>query len=187
MRYVYAVCSVTQTCPTLCDPMDCSLPGSSVHGIFQARRLEWVATSYFRGSSWPWDQACLSCISQFWSKAVSVMCACVCVCLCVCTHVYALSRVQLYLTPWTIAYQAPLPVAFSRQEPWSRLTFSSPGDLSNPGIKPVSPTLADGFFTDEPLGKPHVPIIATTCWHSENEVEVVVRNFILSLRIKVFR
>ena len=36
-------CSVTQSCPTLCDPMDCSLPGSSVCGIFQARMLEWVA------------------------------------------------------------------------------------------------------------------------------------------------
>ena len=42
---------VTQSCPTLCDPMDCSLPGSSVHGIFQARVLEWVATSFSRESS----------------------------------------------------------------------------------------------------------------------------------------
>ena len=38
---------VTQSCPTLCDPMDCSLPGSSVHGIFQARVLEWVAIAFF--------------------------------------------------------------------------------------------------------------------------------------------
>ena len=43
--------SVTQSCPILCDPMDCRLPGSSVHGIFQARILEWVAISYSRGSS----------------------------------------------------------------------------------------------------------------------------------------
>ena len=42
------VCSVTQLCLTLCDPMDCSLPGSSVHGIFQARILEWVAISSFQ-------------------------------------------------------------------------------------------------------------------------------------------
>ena len=42
---------VTQSCPTLCDPMDCSLPGSSVHGIFQATILEWVAISFSRGSS----------------------------------------------------------------------------------------------------------------------------------------
>ena len=42
----HSVCSVAQSCPTLCDPMDCSPPGSSVDGIFQARILEWVATSY---------------------------------------------------------------------------------------------------------------------------------------------
>ena len=44
---------VTQLCPILCDPMDCSLPGSSVHGIFQARVLEWVAISFSRRSSNP--------------------------------------------------------------------------------------------------------------------------------------
>ena len=44
---------VTQSCPTLCDPMDCSPPGSSVHGIFQARVLEWVAISFSRRSSRP--------------------------------------------------------------------------------------------------------------------------------------
>ena len=42
---------VAQSCPTVCDPMDCSPPGSSVHGIFQARVLEWVAISFSRGSS----------------------------------------------------------------------------------------------------------------------------------------
>ena len=45
---------------TLCDPMDCSLPGSSVHGIFQARVLEWVATSFSRGSSRPRDRTWVS-------------------------------------------------------------------------------------------------------------------------------
>ena len=44
---------VAQSCPTLCDPMDCSLSGSSIHGIFQARVLEWIAISFSRGSSWP--------------------------------------------------------------------------------------------------------------------------------------
>ena len=47
--------SVAQSCPTLCDPGDCSLPGSSVHGILQARILEWVAISFSRGSSQPRD------------------------------------------------------------------------------------------------------------------------------------
>ena len=51
---------VTQSCPTLWDPMDCSLPGSSVHGIFQARILEWVAISSSRGSSWPRDRTQVS-------------------------------------------------------------------------------------------------------------------------------
>ena len=45
--------SVGKLCPALCDPLDYSLPGSSVHGIFQARILEWVAISFFRGSSQP--------------------------------------------------------------------------------------------------------------------------------------
>ena len=47
---------VTQSCPTLCGLMDCSLPGSSVHGIFQARVLEWVAISFSRGTSQPRDR-----------------------------------------------------------------------------------------------------------------------------------
>ena len=54
-----ALCSdwseVAQSCPTLCDPMDCKLPASSVHGIFQARVLEWVAISFSRRSSQPRD------------------------------------------------------------------------------------------------------------------------------------
>ena len=52
-----------QSCPTLCDPMDCNPPGSSVHGILQARILEWVARPSSRGSSQPRDQTCVSCIA----------------------------------------------------------------------------------------------------------------------------
>ena len=54
------VSEVTQSCLTLCDPMDCSLPGSSIHGIFQARVLEWVAISFSRGSSRPRDRTQVS-------------------------------------------------------------------------------------------------------------------------------
>ena len=86
------------------DPMDCSPPGSSVHGIFQARILEWVAISSSR-------------------------------------NVKSLSRVRLFGTPWTVAYQAPLSMGFSRQWYWSGLPFPSPRDLPNPGIEPGSPTL----------------------------------------------
>ena len=55
---------VTQLCPALCDPMDCSLPGSSVHGILQARALEWVATPFSRGSSQPGDWTQVTCIAS---------------------------------------------------------------------------------------------------------------------------
>ena len=55
-------CEVAQSCPTVCDPMNYSLPHSSVHGIFQARVLEWVSISFSRGSSWPRDQIWVSCI-----------------------------------------------------------------------------------------------------------------------------
>ena len=57
-----SVSEVAQLCPTLYDPMDCSLPGSSLHGILQARVLEWVAISFSRGSSRPRDQTRVSCI-----------------------------------------------------------------------------------------------------------------------------
>ena len=56
-----------QLCLTLCDPLDCSLPGSSVHGILQARVLECVTMPFSRGSSRPRDQACISYISYIGS------------------------------------------------------------------------------------------------------------------------
>ena len=52
-----------------------------------------------------------------------------------------LCRVQLFVTPWTVAHQASLSLGFFRQEYWSGLPFSTPGDLPNPGIKPMSPAL----------------------------------------------
>ena len=55
--------SLLQSCPTLCNPMDCNTPGSSVHGILQARILERVATPSSRGSSWPWNRTCISQLS----------------------------------------------------------------------------------------------------------------------------
>ena len=56
--------------------------------------------------------------------------------------------------PWTVPCRAPLCMGFPRQEYWSGLPFPPPGDLSNPGIKPVSSALAGGFFNTEPRGKP---------------------------------
>ena len=82
-------------CPTLCDPRNGSLPGSSVPGILQARTLEWVAIFFF--NAWKWK-----------------------------VKVKLLSRVWLFVTPWTAAHQAPPSMGFSRQEYWSGVPFPSP-------------------------------------------------------------
>ena len=66
----------------------------------------------------------------------------------------SLSCVRLFATLWTVAYQAPPSMGFSRQEYWSGLPFPPPGDLPNSGIKPTSPALAGKFFTTELPGKP---------------------------------
>ena len=63
--------------------------------------------------------------------------------------VQSLSRIRPFATLWTIAHQAPLLMGFPRQEYWSGLLFLSLGDLPDPGMGPVSPALAGGFFTIE--------------------------------------
>ena len=67
---------IAQSCPTLCNPVDCSPPGSTVHWILQARILEWVAISFSRVSSWPRDQTHISCVSciavWFWLETLQV-------------------------------------------------------------------------------------------------------------------
>ena len=68
--------------------------------------------------------------------------------------VKSLSRVRLFATSWTVAYQAPPSVGFSRQEYWSGLPFPSPGDPPDPGIEPWSPTLQADALSSEPPGKP---------------------------------
>ena len=75
---------------TLCDPMDCSLPGSSVHGIFQARVLEWVAISFSRGPSQPKDRTWISCIADrcftIWSPYIYIH-----------SHIYTHTYVCMYV------------------------------------------------------------------------------------------
>ena len=67
--------------------------------------------------------------------------------------VQSLSHVQLFATPWTVAYQASLFMGFSRQEYWSGLPFTSPGDLPDQGIEPGSPALQADALLSEPPGK----------------------------------
>ncbi|CAM9975330.1 unnamed protein product [Rangifer tarandus platyrhynchus] len=88
--YQAAAAKSFQLCPTLCDPKDCSPPGSAIPGVLQARTLEWVAISFLQ-----------------------------------CVKVKLLSRVRLFPTPWTAAYQAPLSMGFSRQEYWRGLPLPS--------------------------------------------------------------
>ena len=100
----------------------CSLPGSSVYGIFHAIVLQWIAISFSRGSSPPRDWTQVSCIVDrrftIWATRE------------VRQYVLLLlsrfSRVRLCATPYTAAHQAPLSLGFSRQEHWSGLPFPSP-------------------------------------------------------------
>ena len=65
-------------------------------------------------------------------------------------------RVQVFVTPWIVARQAPLSMGFSRHEYWSGLSFSSPGDLSDPRIEPGSPALQADSLLPEPPEKPKI-------------------------------
>jgi len=89
-----AAAKLLQSCPTLCDPIDGSPPGSPVPGILQARILEWVAISF--SNAWKWK-----------------------------VKLKLLGRVQLFVTPWTVAHQAPPSMGFSRQEYWSGVPLPS--------------------------------------------------------------
>ena len=83
---------------------------------------------------------------------------CVCVCLCVCVRVLSrFSRVLLFVTWWTVTYQAPLSLGFSRQEYWSGLPCPPPGNLPNPRIKPDSCLLRWQAGSLPQMAKPHYP------------------------------
>ena len=82
---------------------------------------------------------------------------------CVSVNVKSISCVRLFVTPWTVARQAPLSMEFFRQEYWSGLPFPSPGDLPTPGIKPGSPALQADASPSEPPGKPLLGKGASNC------------------------
>ena len=78
----------------------------------------------------------------------------------------SLSRVRLFATPWTISYQAPLSMEFSRQEYWSGLPFPSLGDLPDAGIEPGSPALQADALPSEPpgIGQRQILYVITYKW-----------------------
>ena len=95
LRALICAAKLLQSCPTLCDPIDGSPPGSPGLGILQARILEWVAISFSNAWKWKVKGKLLSCV-------------------------------RLLVTPWTVAYQAPPSLGFSRQEYWSGVPLPSP-------------------------------------------------------------
>ena len=107
---------VTQSCPTLSDPMDCSPPGSSTHGIFQARVLEWGAIA-FQFSSVHFSSVAQLCPNLCGPMNRSML---------LLLPLSRLSRVRLCATPWTAAHQASPSLGFSRQEHWSGVPLPSP-------------------------------------------------------------
>ena len=99
------ICSVLQLCPTLCNPMDWSPPGSSLHEIFWARILEWVAISSSSGSSQPGIEPIFPCLLHcrqnlyLWDTKKASVCVCVCVCVCV---FFFLINILLWLLDWKV-------------------------------------------------------------------------------------
>ena len=88
---------------------------------------------------------------------------------CMCARLVAFSRVWLFVTPWTVARQVPLFMGFSRQEYWSGLPFPPPGDLSDPGFKPVSlasPALVGRFLSLSQLGSPLSAVLLNSQPHN---------------------
>ena len=105
----------------------------------------------------------------------------VCVCVCVSTHVWMLSCVWLFMTPWTVVNQAPLSMGFSRQEYWSGLPFPPPRDLPNPGIKLMSPAsvsyiIRQVFFLFVCLFSLLEPLGNLRDWHLVSIVDALTLN-----------
>ena len=128
-------------CPALCDPIDCSPPGSSIHGILQGRILEWVAISFSRaGLPYPEIKPEFPALAGgfFAIESPGKPLKWVCV----------FSCVRLFATPWAVARWPPLSMGFSRQEYWRGLPCLSPGDIPDPRVKSTfltSPALAGRF------------------------------------------
>ena len=137
----YSESEVAQSCPTLWDPMDCSLPGSSVHGILQARILEWVGAPFSRGSSRPRDRTWVSHIAgRFFT-------------------IWATRDTQWVPEyPYAITFLNPVHLGdvmrlFLHQETWAEVVFSFHSEAAERGC---------AFYLLQlcPLAKP----AAVTCW-----------------------
>ena len=167
------MCLVAQSCLTL-QPMDCSLSGSFIHGIFQARMQKWVAISFSRGSSQPRDWTCVSCVSciaggffTYWAiraspkknlktkQNLSTSGCC---------FGFSCSAVSKSVTSQTVAHQASLSMAFPRQEYWRGCHFPLqeifPTQGSNPRLLywQAGSLLLSHLGSRSPSGTSHVTL-----------------------------
>ena len=144
-----------QSCLTLCDPMGCSLPGSSVIGISQARILEWVAISSLRGSSWPRDRTpCLLCLLHWQAGSLPLAPFGTPLIPLQIRSDQLLRSVRLFATPWIAARQASLSITNSQSSlrlksiesvmPSSHLILCCPLLL----LPPIPPSIR--VFSNEP-------------------------------------
>ena len=154
--------------------MDCSPPGSSVHGILQARILEWVAISFSRGFSQPMALVSPELADRFFTtESPGKLHARVLSCF---------SRGWLFVALWTITHQAPQSMGFSRKEYWSGWPCP-PGDLPDPGIEiesPVSPALQEDSL---PLSHWGSPREAPDTINKTNQTKIVLSVFLLTLGV----
>ena len=155
-------------CLTLCDRMDSSPPGSSIHGHFQARILDWVWFPSPGNLLGPGIKLVTPALTGGWSSteppgkpredtiaAAQFPCC-----------------VWLSVATWTVTHWAPLSMGIARQEHWNGLPFPSLEDLPKSGIEPASPSLTGQFFNTEPTGMPR-----RTCMESFFNFNFIFSNF----------
>ena len=141
---------VTQLYPTLCDPIDCSTPGSSVHGILHARILEWVVISFSRGSSQPRDQTQVSCIAgrffTIWATREAL-------------------RFKVYINWGTLQQTFKLPLTFLIETPRKRQ--GEKGQEQDDIVRHWAIALEDGAFSRRvELGAD--PLMSSSCLHIDS-------------------
>ena len=172
---------LAQSCPALCDPMDCSPPGSCIHGIFQARILEWVAISLSRVSSWPRDwtgspalQADSLLSEPPWKPHTIINTLVHAFVYIQFSSVQLLSRVRLFATPWIAACQASLSITNSQSSlrlmsiksvmPSNHLILCRPLLL----LPPIPPSIR--VFSNESTLRMRWPNVYISCLFSQDKI-----------------
>ena len=152
-------CSVAQSCPTLCSSMDCSPPGSSAHGIFQARILEWVAISFSRESSQPRDQTRISYVSWLAGKFFTT---------CVTWEVQCKSAIIIYKHIYPLSSLHPTPLRYHRAPGWPPCVIEQLPTIRFTHDSICMPMLLSQFVPPSPS-----PAVSTGCSFSSRFISTV--------------